>query len=81
MQETSPRQRAFMTAVLHASERQNSVIDVSGVCLGLRMDADECQAVVRWAGKAGLLTDLGGGQAILTGAGRDFAERRFRMQE
>lgn len=68
------RQRLFMCAVLKASERHNSVFTLSEVCHDLRMAADECGEIVRWAEKAGLLNNLRNDQAILTAAGRALAE-------
>ncbi|CAA9423295.1 MAG: hypothetical protein AVDCRST_MAG64-3019 [uncultured Phycisphaerae bacterium] len=63
-----------MTAVLQASKVHNSVIDLADVCATLKMSSEECKEFVRWAGKSGLLTDLTNDQAILTAAGRAFAQ-------
>ena len=74
MASSMTRQRLFMSALLRASKRQNSVVPLREVCDGLKMKADECGEVVRWAEKAGLLNKLGNDEAILTATGRDWAE-------
>jgi hypothetical protein len=80
MESLTSRQHLFMAAVLQASRRQNSVVDLSAICSSLSIGMDECRELLRWAGKAGLLTDLENHQTILTTAGRALAEELVPIQ-